>query len=134
LLTAEQVFADPHERARYKTAALENHDPAQHTYAFELRHQPGMVVGRHFHYLAVTIARSGTFLTGTTEPPGPTAAFGPNGASSVLLQKTPDKAYDVRVSEGILLIEGVAAPQINFAKLADELMKRYAAAKTTSLQ
>src|SRR5689334_15578541 len=92
LVADEILFPRPAERARYERQEPETIKNQLHV-GFELKQQPGMKKGRHFHLVDVAVARAGTYVTRRKEPKLKGSA-GPNGSSMEFAAQTPDGAYD----------------------------------------
>lgn len=124
VVTDEILFPRPAERERYERQEPETVKNQLHV-GFELRQQPGMKKGRHFHLVDVAVARAGTYVTRRKEPKMKGSA-GPNGSSMEFAAQTPDGAYDIRVSQGMLLVRPVKAPEFDPERVATALVARYA--------
>jgi hypothetical protein len=125
LVADEILFPRPTERARYERQEPETIKNQLHV-GFELKQQPGMKKGRHFHLVDVAVARAGTYVTRRKEPKLKGSA-GPNGSSIEFAAQTPDGAYDIRVSQGMLLVRPVKPPEFDPERVATALVNRYAA-------
>jgi hypothetical protein len=125
LVADEILFPRPAERARYERQEPETIKNQLHV-GFELKQQPGMKKGRHFHLVDVAVARAGTYVTRRKEPKLKGSA-GPNGSSIEFAAQTPDGAYDIRVSQGMLLVRPVKAPEFDPERVATALVDRYVA-------
>lgn len=99
-------------------------------YLFELKPRPGTTDGRNFQLISVSWARAGTFV----KAPGSAAALGgsagPNGGFVDASARTPDGAYDVRVSQGMLLPDTVDVLQFDIESVTAEQVQRYRIEKT----
>lgn len=123
LVTPATIFPDPTQRALYEMHVPAS-DSGRRSYVFELKAQPGMVANRHFHLITITWARAGTFV-GTDGAPRVGSTGGPGGAFVNAVAQTADKAYDVRVSEAMLLPEMVQVPPFDLTKAAAMLARSY---------
>jgi hypothetical protein len=118
VVTAESVFPDPAERARYEVHPVESSD-GKRIYGFVMKLQPGMQANRHFHLISVSVLRAESDAGG--------AAFvaGPNGGFHEETLETSDGRYRLRVSEGMLLPDGVKQPTFDIHRAAQVLSERY---------
>lgn len=124
IVNAETVFPDPAVRARYRAQppVTEN---GQRSYAFQLLPQPGMDEKRHFGLVTITWARGGSFVKpGAAAPSG---VGGPGGGFIDAFAQTADGAYDVRVTQGMLLPAGIELPAFDIRKAAAEMVRLYQA-------
>jgi hypothetical protein len=124
VVAAEIVFPRAADRARYERQEPETIKDQRHI-GFELKPQPGMKKNRHFHLIDIAFARPGTYVSArrVTKLNG---TAGPNGSSIEFATQTPDGAYDIRVSQGMLLVRPVKAPEFDLERVAKALVKRYA--------
>jgi hypothetical protein len=129
----EILFPRATERERYERLDPETSND-QHHVGFELKQQPGMKKGRHFHLIDVAVARAGTYVSRRRQTKLNGSA-GPNGSSIEFAAQTKDGAYDIRVSQGMLLVRPVKPPQFDPERVALALVNRYdelrARARTT---
>lgn len=130
LVADEILFPRPAERARYERQEPETIKNQLHV-GFELKQQPGMKKGRHFHLVDVAVARAGTYVTRRKEPKLKGSA-GPNGSSIEFAAQTPDGAYDIRVSQGMLLVRPVKPPEFDPERVATALVARYVALRAST--
>jgi hypothetical protein len=124
LVSPSAIFPDPSQRALYEMHAPST-DDGRRSYVFELKHQAGMTANRHFHLITVTWARAGTFVTSGGAPRIQSSTGGPNGGFVDAAAQTADKAYDVDVSEAMLLPDAVQTPEFDLAKTAAALVQSY---------
>jgi len=123
-VNVETVFPDPAVRARYRAQppVTEN---GQRSYAFQLLPQSGMDEKRHFGLVTITWARGGSFVKpGAAAPSG---VGGPGGGFIDAFAQTADGAYDVRVTQGMLLPAGVELPAFDIRKAAADMVRLYQA-------
>jgi len=120
----EILFPHAAERERYERLEPETIKD-QHHVGFELKQQPGMKKGRHFHLIDVAVARAGTYVTRRSSKTKLSGTAGPNGSSIEFAAQTKDGAYDIRVSQGMLLVRPVKAPQFDPERVAMALVDRY---------
>lgn len=125
LITPATIFPDPAERVLYEMHAPVSDDDRR-SYVFELKAQPGMVANRHFQLITISWARAGTFVAADGAPRVGSSG-GPGGAIMDAVAQTADKAYDVQVSEAMLLPETVQVPQFDLTKTAAMLVQNYGA-------
>jgi hypothetical protein len=123
LVADEILFPRPAERARYERLEPETIKNQRHV-GYELKQQPGMKKGRHFHLIDVALARAGTYVSRRRQTTLNGTA-GPNGSSIEFAAQTPDGAYDIRVSQGMLLVRPVKAPEFDTERVATALVQRY---------
>ncbi len=124
LVSPSAIFPDPSQRALYQAHAPST-DDGRRSYVFELKHQAGMTTNRHFHLITITWARAGTFVTSGGAPRIQSSTGGPNGGFVDAAAQTADKAYDVNVSEAMLLPDAVQVPDFDLAKAAAALVQSY---------
>lgn len=125
LMTPVTIFPDSAQRALYEMHAPVSEN-GRRSYVFELKAQPGMVADRHFQLITITWARAGTFV-GSDGKPRLVSTGGPGGAIVDALAQTADKAYDLQVSEAMLLPETVQVPQFDLDRAAATLVQSYGA-------
>jgi hypothetical protein len=123
LVTPVTIFPNPAQRALYEMHAPIS-DGASRSYVFELKALPGMVPNRHFQLITITWARAGRFVAGNGAA-GIASVGGPGGAIVDAVAQTADKAYDVQVSEAMLLPETVQVPQFDPTATAAMLAQSY---------
>jgi hypothetical protein len=123
LVTPEMLFPEDHPRALF-----ESHPPTTEentrTYTFELKPQPGMVTPRHFFLVLVSF----THLSGsprTTAAPSMVSTGGPNGSFVEASGTTADSVYAVRVSQAMLLPDGVRLSPFHPQRALVEVLHRY---------
>lgn len=123
-VSAETVFPDPAVRARYRALApvTENR---QRSYAFQLLPQPGMDEKRHFGLVTITWAPGGSFVKAPGAAAAPAGVGGPGGGFVDAFAQTADGAFDVRVTQGMLLPAGVDLPAFDIRKAAAEMVRLY---------
>jgi len=130
----EILFPRAAERERYERLDPETTQD-QHHVGFELKQQPGMKKGRHFHLIDVAVARAGPYVSRRKQQTKLNGSAGPNGSSIEFAAQTKDGAYDIRVSQGMLLVRPVKPPQFDPERVALALVNRYdelrAGARTT---
>lgn len=125
LVTLESVFPDRLQRGLYRMLppVTEN---GQRAYTFQLVPQAGMNEARHFNLVTITWARGGEFV----KSQGPAAAVpsgigGPGGGFIDAVAQTADRAYDVRVTQGMLLPDSVDLPAFDVEKVAADMIRLY---------
>lgn len=123
-VSAETVFPDPAVRARYR-ALVPVTENRQRSYAFQLLPQPGMDEKRHFGLVTVTWARGGSFVKVPGASVAPAGVGGPGGGFVDAFAQTADGAFDVRVTQGMLLPAGVELPAFDIQKAAAEMVRLY---------
>lgn len=121
----EILFPRASDRERYERLEPETVKD-QHHVGFELKQQPGMKKGRHYHLIDVAVARAGTYVSRKTSKTTLNGSAGPNGSSIEFAAQTKDGAYDIRVSQGMLLVRPVKAPEFDPERVALALVDRYA--------
>jgi hypothetical protein len=119
VVRAEVLFPDAAQRSLYEVLPVQTVQ-GDRVYAFQLEHRPGMQADRHFHIISVAVARVGVRDGG---PAGLT--YGPNGGFWQKLVRTADGRYDLRLTEGMLLPNGVKTPHFDLASAALALSTRY---------
>ncbi len=125
MVTDEILFPRTAERERYERLEPETIKD-QHHVGFELKQQPGMKKGRHFHLIDVAVARAGTYVSRRASKTRLNGSAGPHGSSIEFAAQTKDGAYDIRVSQGMLLVRPVKPPQFDPERVAMALVDRYA--------
>jgi len=120
----EVLFPRASERERYERLEPETIKD-QHHVGFELKQQPGMKKGRHFHLIDVAVARAGTYVSRRGSKAKLNGSAGPTGSSIEFAAQTKDGAYDIRVSQGMLLVRPMKAPQFDLERVALALVDRY---------
>lgn len=126
LVADEILFPQPDQRARYERQEPETIKNQRHV-GFELKQQPGKKKRRrNFHLIDVTVARGGTYVTKrrAAKPDGLPA---PNGSAIESVAQTPDGAYDIRVSQGMLSMGKVKPPKFDPERVVAALLDRYVA-------
>lgn len=123
LVTPESVFPDRAQRALYRMLPPVS-EKGQRAYAFQLIPQAGMNEARHFNLVTVTWARGGQ-LVKLQASAGPSGVGGPGGGFVDAFAQTDDRAWDVRVTQGMLLPDGVDVPAFDVEKAATEMVRRY---------
>lgn len=124
MVADEILFPRASERERYERLEAETTQD-QHHVGFELKQQPGMKKGRHFHLIDVAVARAGTYVSRRSSKTKLNGSAGPNGSSIEFAAQTKDGAYDIRVSQGVLLVRPVKPPQFDPERVAMALVDRY---------
>jgi len=119
IITPETVFPDPETRALFKTHPPETSENGRRGYAFSLILPPWVNPKRNFGIVAVTCAPAGTFRQGRG------GTVGPGGGFVDFVVRTPDDAYDLRVSLGTLLPNEVDMPEFSPSSTAERLLLRY---------
>lgn len=130
LVGPSTIFPDLSERAFYEMH-VPSSDDGRRSYVFALKHQTAMAPGRHFHVIAITWARAGTFVASGGAPRIRSSTGGPNGGFVDVVAQTADKAYDVNVSEAKQLPHAVQIPEFDLAKAAAALLQSYNASATS---
>jgi hypothetical protein len=120
VVRADLLFPDAKQRALYQELPVQT-IRGNRVYGFALRLQPGMQKDRHFHIVSVAAYRVGE----RTDAGRPGLTFGPNGAFWDKVVRTPDARYELRVSEGSLLPNGVQAAEFDLDLAAQAIVKRY---------
>lgn len=124
LVSLESVFSDRAQRGLYQML-----DPVaeegMRTYAFRLSPQPGMDPARHFNLVTVTWAPAGRFVKSPATAVTTSGSGGPHGGFVDGFAQTADRAYDVRVTQGSLLPDGVEAPAVDVEKTAANMVRLY---------
>jgi hypothetical protein len=118
IVTPEVVFPDPATRALYEEFPPDTTEGGGRRYSFVLIRQPGMS-NRHFHVITVIWASAGTFSQGV----GGTG--GPGGGFVDFTTRTQDGTYDLRVSEAMLLPDGVEEAEFDLHSTVERLLLRY---------
>lgn len=126
LVTAESVFPDRAQRSLYRVlpAVTEN---GQRSYTFQLISQPTMDEARHFNLVTITWARHGQLVKSPAMAATPSGVGGPGGGFVDGFAQTNDRTYDVRVSQGMLLPNGVNVPAFDVEKAAAHMVRLYEA-------
>lgn len=124
VVSEEVLFPRAAERERYERVEPEP-TADQHRVGFELKQQPGMKRGRHFHMIDVSVARAGTYVSRRKRETKLNGSAGPNGSSIEFAAQTKDGAYDIRVSQGVLLVRPMKPPQFDPERVAMALVDRY---------
>jgi hypothetical protein len=126
LVTLESVFPDRVQRSLYRMLppVTEN---AQRAYTFQLVPQAGMNEARHFNLVTIVWARGGTFVKSKGSPVVLSSTGGPNGGFIDAVAQTEDHAYDVRVTQGMLLPDSVDPPVFDVEKVAADMIRLYKA-------
>lgn len=125
LVTPEAIFPDPAQRALYVMHAPAS-DNGGRSHVFELKAQPGMVANHHFPLIAIAWARAGRFVGNDGAARGGSTG-GPGGTIVDAVAQTADKAWDVRVSEAMLLPETAKVPEFDLPGTVTRLVQRYGA-------
>lgn len=123
LVTPATIFPNPAHRALYEMHAPIS-DGSSRSYVFELKALPGMVPDRHFQLIAITWARARRFVAANGAA-GIASTGGPGGAIVAAVAQTTDKAFDVQVSEAMLLPEMEQVPPFDLTKAAAMLVQSY---------
>ena len=129
LVTAESVFPDPVQRGLYRMLPPVT-ESGQRTYTFHLNPQPGMDKERHFNLVTITWARGGQLVKTPGSVVAPSGVGGPGGGFIDAFAQTNDRAYDVRVSQGMLLPNSVNVPAFDVEKAAANMIRLYSAQRT----
>jgi hypothetical protein len=129
LVTPELVFPVAAQRAHYRPHPPLTED-GRRSYSFELLPQPGMVPSRHYHLITFTVARAGTFIRQPSPEPTVSGTGGPNGGLVDASVQTADGAYDLSVSEAMLLPDSVQPPEFRVTAALRELRQRYERGET----
>lgn len=129
VVSLESVFADRAQRALYRMLPSVTEDGLR-TYAFQLSPQPAMDPARHFNLVTVTWAPAGRFVKSAGTAVGPSGSGGPHGGFVDGFAQTADGAYDVRVSNGMLLPDKVDVPAFDVEQAAANMVRLYQAQKS----
>jgi hypothetical protein len=124
LVTPASIFPDPSQRALYEFMAPSS-DHGRRSYTFQLKPQRGMVADRHFHVLTISWAHAGTFVSKAGSGSTQSSTGGPHGGFIDFAMRTTDGAYDVRISEAMLLPDVVQVPDLDLTRLAATLVQQY---------
>jgi hypothetical protein len=129
LVTAESVFPDRTQRSLYRMLppVTEN---GQRSYIFQLNSQPTMDEARHFNLVTITWVRHGQLVKSPGVAATPSGVGGPGGGFVDAFAQTDDRAYDVRVSQGMLLPDSVNVPAFDVEKAAADMVRLYEAQRT----
>jgi len=124
LVTAESVFPDRAQRSLYRMRPPVI-EAGQRSYTFQLNSQPTMDEDRHFNLVTITWVRHGHLGKTPEASATPSGMGGPGGGFVDAFAQTGDRAYDVRVSQGMLLPDGVNAPAFDVEKAAAHMVRLY---------